>query len=416
MTNRRRRNQLQRTALAVLLLASGLYAGPRVSRIEPIERKEPVRMATVTTWAGTTGDASLDSNWSNGVPDSTSYDAFFGTSVYTDVTSGFGSVRARGTLVYGANPSALDEVDINGTTYTYVASPSSAFDVDIGADAEESANNLLKAINLSGTPGTEYGSGTTAHPTVTALSVSSGTVILTVAALDAGTGGNSLTTTATLANGAASGALLNNVEILENCPVNIHTEADPAYITADQFIHRGYGEVCIKLLSGTRFIIDSDTGGKAAYLLMDGSLTSFELVTGWAEISAPSGSALPDKVFALDASGRLDITADSSLTGAELDIRGCQVFSSANWTEVNLLGGGILEHTYGAVAKLRSAGTVYFDASETLTLGLVLGGRIDFTRTSTVKTATAIYAAPGVPVTYREGVDSITLYKIGTAN
>lgn len=67
------------------------------------------------------------------------------------------------------NVAADDTVVIGAVTYTFKAAPSAAFEVDVGADLDTSIGNLVAAINLSGTAGTEYGaSHNTAHPDFTA--------------------------------------------------------------------------------------------------------------------------------------------------------------------------------------------------------------------------------------------------------
>lgn len=71
-------------------------------------------------------------------------------------------------FAFTLNVAANDTVTIGNTVYTFVAAPSAAFEVDIGADLATSIGNLAKAINLSGVAGTDYGTGTTRHPSVTA--------------------------------------------------------------------------------------------------------------------------------------------------------------------------------------------------------------------------------------------------------
>lgn len=60
------------------------------------------------------------------------------------------------TLDLATNPSANDYVDIQGTRFTFVASPTAAGDVDIGGDADTSAQNLVAAINGGAGAGTAY--------------------------------------------------------------------------------------------------------------------------------------------------------------------------------------------------------------------------------------------------------------------
>lgn len=85
-----------------------------------------------------------------------------------------GSIHV-GLLDTSSNFSADDTVTIGTTVYTFKADPSStAFAVDIGGDAATSLANLKAAINLSGTPDTEYGAGTTQHPWAIAEDIDTG--------------------------------------------------------------------------------------------------------------------------------------------------------------------------------------------------------------------------------------------------
>jgi len=103
-------------------------------------------------------------------------------------TAGNG-VKASGTVTVTGNFSADDELTIGDDTYTFKAAPSSAYEVDLGADAEESLSNLAAAINGTGTAGTTYGTGTAANDDVSATSTAT---TLVVTARTAGTSGNSI--------------------------------------------------------------------------------------------------------------------------------------------------------------------------------------------------------------------------------
>jgi hypothetical protein len=60
-------------------------------------------------------------------------------------------------ITLATNPTANDTVTIKGVTFTFVAAPASAGEVDIGASAAATQANLLAAINGSGTgDGTDY--------------------------------------------------------------------------------------------------------------------------------------------------------------------------------------------------------------------------------------------------------------------
>lgn len=108
------------------------------------------------------------------------------------VNSAGEGLSATGTLTTTGNFTANDEVTIGANTYTFVASPSSAYDVDLGATAAISLSNLAAAINGTGTPGTEYAAGTVVHPTVTAVATAT---TLEITAITGGTGGNSIVLT-----------------------------------------------------------------------------------------------------------------------------------------------------------------------------------------------------------------------------
>lgn len=118
------------------------------------------------------------------------------------------TVQATGTLTLSGNLSADDTVTIGGYTYTMKAVPSAAFEVDLGGTAAATLDNLKAAINDSGTEGTTYGTGTYAHPDVTATTNTDTTQV--VEARLGGTTGNSIATTETGSNSAWGAATLEN--------------------------------------------------------------------------------------------------------------------------------------------------------------------------------------------------------------
>ena len=84
-----------------------------------------------------------------------------------------------GTLTAAADPANTDAITIGDLVYTWVTTPSSAFDVDVGATRQGSLDNMVLAINLTGTPGaTTYHTATTENPYVTAVR-SDDTIVLT---------------------------------------------------------------------------------------------------------------------------------------------------------------------------------------------------------------------------------------------
>ena len=88
--------------------------------------------------------------------------------IYEYVTA-LSEVKATSTLTSdGTNVDEGDTVTIEGQLYTFRAAPVHSYDVDIGASAAVSLDNLKSAINASAGAGTSYGTGTDAHPLVTA--------------------------------------------------------------------------------------------------------------------------------------------------------------------------------------------------------------------------------------------------------
>jgi hypothetical protein len=87
-----------------------------------------------------------------------------------------------------------DTLVIDGVTYTMRATPAAAYDIDIGADAATSAANLVAAITGAAGEGTAYGTGTDAHPTVSAAAASA---VVTISARDQGPSGNGIVLKAT---------------------------------------------------------------------------------------------------------------------------------------------------------------------------------------------------------------------------
>lgn len=102
-----------------------------------------------------------------------------------------------------------ETVTIGTTVYTYkTAAPAAPYEVLIGANQTASHLNLLRAITAGAGAGSLYGTGTVAHPSVTATA-SDGTTT-TIEALTAGTAANSIATTETAANASWPGATMNS--------------------------------------------------------------------------------------------------------------------------------------------------------------------------------------------------------------
>lgn len=119
------------------------------------------------------------------------------TTLYVREAAG-ATVAATGTLT-GTTIAAGDTVTIAGVTYTFIAVLASAYDVLVGATDSDSLDNLIAAINGAAGEGTTYGTGTDAHPAVTAAAGAGDTMNVTAAS--AGAAGNSIATASTLTAG-----------------------------------------------------------------------------------------------------------------------------------------------------------------------------------------------------------------------
>lgn len=122
------------------------------------------------------------------------------------------NAKATGLLTSsGVNVSDGNTVTVGAVTYTFKTTLTpTAGQVLIGADADASLLNLARAINHTGTPGTDYanlGATAVAHPTVCAYETIT-SHILTVTALAVGTGGNALASTVSAATLSWGGATL----------------------------------------------------------------------------------------------------------------------------------------------------------------------------------------------------------------
>src|SRR3989442_171660 len=108
-------------------------------------------------------------------------------------------VAATATLTSdGTNPVDNDTVSIGSITYRFKDTLARAYDVKIAGSAAVTLDNFKTAVNRSGTDGTQYGTGTAAHPDVTATTNTDTTQA--IQAKQAGSVGNSISTTETSAH------------------------------------------------------------------------------------------------------------------------------------------------------------------------------------------------------------------------
>lgn len=132
------------------------------------------------------------------------------TTLYVREAAG-AAAAATGVFTLAGNPTDGETVTIDGVVYTFVDTLALAFDVLIGAAATNTLDNLIAAINLDAGAGTLYGTGTTAHPSVSAAAGAGDT--MDVDAATGGAAGNSIATTTDAADGSwGSGTLTGGLD------------------------------------------------------------------------------------------------------------------------------------------------------------------------------------------------------------
>jgi hypothetical protein len=116
------------------------------------------------------------------------------------------SAAATQTLTIGTLPLDATTVTIGTIVYTFKTTLTpTAYQVLLGGSIANACENLAFAINATGDAGTDYAAGIGAHSQVTATNTAT-TVVIT--ARDVGTGGNSIVTTETLADGSWAAATM----------------------------------------------------------------------------------------------------------------------------------------------------------------------------------------------------------------
>lgn len=106
-------------------------------------------------------------------------------------------VEATGTLTGSANFGDTETVTIGSKVYTFQTTLTNVDgNIQIGGSLAASLQNLYDAINLTGTPGTQYALAMTINPYVTATTVTATTVVVTAKVPYFGSAGNSIATVA----------------------------------------------------------------------------------------------------------------------------------------------------------------------------------------------------------------------------
>lgn len=116
------------------------------------------------------------------------------------------AITAQGSITLTGQPTDGQQFVIGSKTYTF---QSVLTNVDgnilIGASLAATQQNIIDAINLTGTPGTQYASAMTEHPQVSAGTAWAANVLV-ITAKTAGTAGNSLAFTETTSNMTMDGS------------------------------------------------------------------------------------------------------------------------------------------------------------------------------------------------------------------
>lgn len=115
--------------------------------------------------------------------------------------------QATGSVTFTSTPPIAGEtITIGGIVYTFVAAASNPYEITIGGSANGHRDNLIAALNHTGTPGTGYGAATAAHPAVSGSAGAAGVANLTARVPD--TFGNAITLTEALTGTTVSGSTL----------------------------------------------------------------------------------------------------------------------------------------------------------------------------------------------------------------
>ncbi len=110
---------------------------------------------------------------------------------------------AMNRIAFTGLPSDAQTVTLDATVYRFKTTMAAAYDVQLEATAAATWANFVKAVNASGTPGTEYYTGTAQHPTISAADdTANGNVYLY--ARTAGTSGNNVALAESTSNAAFS--------------------------------------------------------------------------------------------------------------------------------------------------------------------------------------------------------------------
>jgi hypothetical protein len=189
--------------------------------------------------------------------------------------------RSQGTLTFAGNAQNNEAVVLGAQTYTWKTTLTGAADeVKIGATAEDSIDNLVAAINDAGVEGTNYGVGTTANASATAVKGSSTTLVAT--AITPGAAGDTVVSTETMTDGSWDAATLGTTTAgvdggeVSDAFYGIALDAGVLNDTGKRIQVRGLCEVLSGLTVGAQYL--SDTSGA----ITNSAPTSYKRRVGYA--------------------------------------------------------------------------------------------------------------------------------------
>lgn len=392
-----------------------------------------------TAWVGTTGNAALATNWSNGLPDDKSLTASANqtqTSIVFDktssvsITSGLGFVRATSELTVTGNFNDTETVTIDGTVYTFQAVLT---DVDgnvlIGGSAQASLTNLFNAINLTGTAGTDYAASMTLHATFTCTN--SDATQLMVAHKDGGTTGNGKTMSETGANSTwgattpSAGGLdtatagFRKTVFVDDYSGTIMSSSnrwEPGFNGPVHIVGTSTTLIFAQFLSLTQYAVNSPNYTKVLDVKFgDGARQTLEIIRGRVEVTLSGNRSIPN-VIVSDAKALSEnclLVGTTTDSGATLIVApGIVTNNGPNLGNVVVMAGQFANKA-GTVARLDSTGIVTQETTDVMTVAYIMGGDLDLTIGAGAKTVTDVWLGPLATFTSRRDIDNFTLHEIG---
>jgi len=286
--------------------------------------------------------------------------------------------QAEGTLTStGTNPADGDTVTINTTVYRFKSTMAQALDVQIGTDAATTLSNLKKAINLTGTGGTEYYTGTSGHATCYADELTATTLKVYA---------NNLTGTGTLYPSEDSGDQLSwgaatlgdGTSYTEKGAETLADSVLSLYIILSDHIYSGDTISAISVTAGVYSDGTTSTGTYSGAVTNNSTETPYKPVTNWTrqprdlvgstvDLSMIGGSGhmlsmepLAAVVFSCtDATHTATATVAGNAMTRTTDGYAQEFYHYATTLNISTLGEGVITCNYKAYPHLGAAGTVF---------------------------------------------------------